>query len=43
MKSLQQKAVLEKDVERLKGSLGEAESKLAATTNVAQHPRSEGQ
>ena len=30
--SLQQKAVLEKDVERLKGSLSEAESRLAATT-----------
>ena len=32
--SLQQKAVLEKDVERLKGSLSEAESKLANTTTA---------
>jgi chromosome segregation ATPase len=32
--SLQQKAVLEKDVEKLKGSLSEAESKLAAATTA---------
>ncbi len=32
--SLQQKAVLEKDVEKLKGSLSEAESKLADTTTA---------
>lgn len=32
--SLLQKAVLEKDVEKLKGSLGEAESKLADTTTA---------
>jgi chromosome segregation ATPase len=32
--SLQQKALLEKDVERLKGSLSEAESKLAATATA---------
>ncbi len=32
--SLLEKAVLEKDVEKLKGSLGEAESKLADTTTA---------